>query len=109
MADILGSFEQAILLSVVRLGKDAYGRAILNDVQSRLQRDVSAGAVYTTLDRLEEKSLVRSRLEPGSANRAGRPRRFYSVGAAGVQALDESRAMVENVWRGVRWPLKGGA
>jgi len=109
MADLLGSFEQAVLLSVVRLGKDAYGRAVLKEVQSRLQRDVSAGAVYTTLDRLEERALIRSRLEPGSVIRAGRPRRYYSIAGAGVRALNESRASVESIWSGLRWPLKGGA
>jgi PadR family transcriptional regulator PadR len=108
MADVLGAFEQAILLSVVRLGGDAYGRAVLKEVQSRLKRDVSAGALYTTLDRLEKRALLRSRLEPGSVARAGRPRRFYSVTGAGARALNESRATVDNIWRGVGWPLKGG-
>jgi PadR family transcriptional regulator PadR len=108
MADVLGAFEQAILLSVVRLGGDAYGRAVLKEVQSRLKRDVSAGALYTTLDRLEKRALLRSRLEPGSVARAGRPRRFYSVTGAGARALNESRATVDKIWRGVGWPLKGG-
>ena len=108
MANILGAFEQAILLSVLRLGKDAYGRAVLKEVQSRLEREVSAGAVYATLDRLEERALIRSRLEPGSVVRAGRSRRYYSVAGAGVRALNESRAAVESIWSGLRWPLKGG-
>jgi PadR family transcriptional regulator, regulatory protein PadR len=51
MADILGAFEQAVLLAVLRLGEEAYGRAILRDVQERLEREVAAGAVHATLER----------------------------------------------------------
>jgi PadR family transcriptional regulator, regulatory protein PadR len=77
MADTLGAFEQAVLLAIVRLGEDAYGRAVLKEVQVRLDRDVAAGAVHATLDRLENKGLVASRLGPGTPVRSGRPRRFY--------------------------------
>ncbi len=107
MADVLGTFEQAILLTLVRLGKEAYGRAILSEVQSRLQREVAAGAVYATLDRLEQKGLISSRLGSGTPVRAGRPRRYYSIENAGVRALNESRAVVESIWDGFRWPLRG--
>src|SRR4030095_11779733 len=58
MADTLGSFEQAVLLAILRLGENAYGRAVLNEVQVRLERDVAAGAVHATLERLERKGLV---------------------------------------------------
>ena len=62
MADVLGNFEQAVLLSVLRLGEDAYGRAIFAEVQTRLDRDVAAGAVHSTLNRLEGKGLLTSSL-----------------------------------------------
>ena len=61
MADVLGAFEQAVLLAVVRLRDEAYGRAILQEVQARLERDVAAGAVHATLERLESKGLLASR------------------------------------------------
>jgi PadR family transcriptional regulator len=109
VADVLGTFEQAVLLALVRLGKDAYGRAILGEVQRRLQRDVAAGAVYATLDRLEDKHLISSRLGPGTPVRAGRPRRYYAIENAGIRSLNESKAAVENIWQGFRWPLKGQA
>jgi PadR family transcriptional regulator PadR len=109
VSDILGAFEQAVLLALVRLEKQAYGRTILKEVQQRLQRDVAAGAVYATLDRLEEKRLISSRLGSGTAIRAGRPRRYYSIENAGVRALNESKAAVEGMWQGFRWPLKGRA
>jgi DNA-binding PadR family transcriptional regulator len=105
MADILGAFEQAVLLAIVRLGEDAYGRAVLKEVQVRLDRDVAAGAVHATLDRLENKGLVASRLGSGTPIRAGRPRRFYRLRPRGFRALNESRAAVESLWRGLEWPL----
>src|SRR5258707_2242367 len=78
MADQLGAFEQAVLLGIVRLGENAYGRAILKEVQTRLERDVAAGAVHATLERLEKKGIVSSRFGPGTPVRAGRARRFRS-------------------------------
>jgi len=70
MAETIGQFEQAVLITLLHLGKDAYGRAILIEIQVRLRRDVSAGAVYATLERLETKGLVSSKLAPGTAIRA---------------------------------------
>jgi PadR family transcriptional regulator, regulatory protein PadR len=109
VAEVLGTFEQAILLALVRLGKDAYGRAILKEAQTRLQRELAAGAVYATLDRLEQKRLISSRLGSGTAVRAGRPRRYYAIENAGVRALNDSRAVVDGIWHGLEWPLKGRA
>ena len=109
MADVLGTFEQAVLLALVHLGKEAYGRAILQDVRRRLQREVAAGAVYATLDRLEDKALVSSRLGSGTPLRGGRPRRYYAIENAGVRALNDSKAAVETIWQGFRWPLRGRA
>jgi DNA-binding PadR family transcriptional regulator len=107
VADVLGNFEQAVLLSVLRLGDEAYGRAILNEVQTRLDREVAAGAVHATLNRLEAKGLLTSSLGPGTEVRAGRPRRYYKLSSPGRQALKDARTAVNNLWRGFRWPLKG--
>jgi PadR family transcriptional regulator PadR len=109
MADVLGAFEQAVLLAIVRLGDDAYGRAILKEVQTRLARDVAAGAVHATLERLENKHLLASRLGSGTPVRAGRARRYYRLQPPGVRALNDARAAVDTIWRGVAWPLKGRA
>jgi DNA-binding PadR family transcriptional regulator len=87
------------LLSLVRLEADAYGRAILKEVQVRLDREVTAGAVYSTLDRLEAKELISSRLGTGTAARAGRPRRYYAVERAGLRALNESKSAVDQSGR----------
>src|SRR5436190_1460461 len=107
MADVLGAFEQAVLLAIVRLRDDAYGRAILKEVQARLERDVAAGAVHATLERLEKKGLLSSRLGAGTPVRAGRARRYYRLQPAGVRALNEARAAVDTLWHGLTWPLKG--
>jgi DNA-binding PadR family transcriptional regulator len=106
MADILGAFEQAVLLAVLRLGDGAYGRAILGDVQGRLERDVVAGAVHATLERLERKGLLSSSLGSGTPMRDGRARRFYRVEPAGMRALDEARYALGRVWHGAGRLLK---
>ena len=105
MADVLGSFEQAVLIAVMRLQADAYGRAILKDVQARLDREVAPGAVHATLDRLEKRGLLASKLGSGTPVRAGRARRYYRLLPAGLRALNDARAAVDNIWRGLRWPL----
>jgi PadR family transcriptional regulator len=107
----LGALEQAVLLALLRprttLGKEAYGRAILTEVQHRLNREVSAGAVYATLDRLEAKGLVSSRLGPGTPVRGGRPKRHYAIEPDGVRALNNAQAAFDRLWAGLSTPLKG--
>ena len=108
MAELLGTFEQIVLLSVLDLGEDAYGRSVFLAVRKALQqeRTVTAGAVYTTLDRLEAKELLSSRLETGAAVRAGRPRRFYKLTSLGASSLSDVRRTLETMWQGKRWPLE---
>ena len=107
MADVLGGFEQAVLLAIIRLRNEAYGRAILKEVETRLERAIAAGAVHATLDRLEQKGLVSSRLGSGTAIRDGRARRYYTVAADGVRALNDARTALDKLWHGLDWPLKG--
>jgi len=111
MADLLGTFEQIVLLAVLGLEREAYGRAVLREVQesSPKGRTISAGAVYATLDRLEGKGLLSSQLERGTPERGGLPRRFYSLTAVGVSALNDTRGALEKAWRGKRWPLEAMA
>jgi len=106
MAEVLGAFEQAVLLALVRLGDDAYGRAIMKEVQERLERDVAAGAVHATLERLQRKALITSRLGSGTPVRAGRPRRYYRIQPAGIRALNDAREAVDTLWHGIKWPLE---
>ena len=104
--ETIGQFEQAVLVALIRLGKDAYGRAVLNEVQERLARDVSAGAVYATLERLEAKGLASSKLAPGTAIRGGRARRYFAPTGAGVRALNDAKSATDMLWRGLVWPLR---
>jgi len=106
MAEVLGAFEQAVLLALVRLGDEAYGRAIMKEVQERLERDVAAGAVHATLERLQRKALITSRLGSGTPVRAGRARRYYRIQPAGVRALNDAREAVDALWHGIKWPLE---
>jgi DNA-binding PadR family transcriptional regulator len=106
MAEVLGAFEQAVLLALVRLGDEAYGRAIMKEVQERLERDVAAGAVHATLERLQRKALITSRLGSGTPVRAGRARRYYRIQPAGIRALNDAREAVDALWHGIKWPLE---
>jgi DNA-binding PadR family transcriptional regulator len=106
MAELLGTFEQAVLLTILRLGDKAYGRAVLSRAEETLQRPVSAGSVYTTLDRLEARGLVNSRLAEGTPARGGRARRYYTVAAEGVRALNEARATLNVMWADVQLPIE---
>ncbi len=111
MPELLGTFEQVVLLAVIGLGDEAYGRSVLRNVQTGLERDrgVAAGAVYATLDRMEAKGLLSSRLEDGTPARGGRARRFYRLSAGGIAALNDTRAALETMWKGKCWPLEVSA
>ncbi|MGA2889478.1 MAG: helix-turn-helix transcriptional regulator [Terracidiphilus sp.] len=108
MAELLGTFEQIILLAVMTLEEDAYGRSVLRESQASgaSERTMAAGAVYSTLDRLEEKGYLVSRLEAGMPERGGRARRFYRLTANGVVALNETRRTLVRIWRGKQRKLK---
>lgn len=83
----LGEFEKLVMLAVLHLGDDAYGATIIRELEERTGRATSAGAVYVALRRLEKKGLVTSRLGSPTPRRGGRPKRFFSVHADGVEAL----------------------
>jgi DNA-binding PadR family transcriptional regulator len=107
MADVLGVFEQAVLVAVHHLRGEGYGRTILTDVEERLGRDVAASAVYATLDRLEAKGLATSREGEATPERGGRAKRHFSITGAGIRALSDARQAAAGIWRGVTLPLKG--
>jgi DNA-binding PadR family transcriptional regulator len=105
MAELMGTFELSVLLAILHLGDGAYGRAVLQQVQESLGRSVAAGAVYTTLDRLEQRGLVSSRLAAGTAIRGGRARRYYAATAPGSRALAEAKETLTKMWQGVKLPV----
>lgn len=97
----LGALELTVLLAVVRLGDDAHGLAIRRDVSARMRHDYSVGAIYTTLQRLEEKGFVSSRLTDPLPQRGGRSRRQFKASAAGQRALGAAHRVATSVWAGV--------
>ena len=97
----LGTLELAALLSVARLGDEAYGLAVRADLTERTGRDHSVGAVYTTLQRLEDKGLLRSRASEPLPVRGGRSRRHFAVTGAGARALREAERNAAALWAGV--------
>jgi PadR family transcriptional regulator, regulatory protein PadR len=98
---ILGSFEQLVLLAVLRLGDDAYGMTVRQEIERQTGDSASLGAVYATLERLEQKGLVRSRAAPGGAERGGRARRYFKVEAAGSEALRRTFEVTDRMRMGV--------
>lgn len=86
----LGDFEQLVLLGILRLDTEAYGAAIRQEIHERSGRDVSINAVYTTLERLESKGLLRSWVGDPTPQRGGRRRKFYALRPAGLAALKQA-------------------
>lgn len=83
----IGDFEQRILLALIRLGTDAYGVTVRQEIEARTGRAVSPGAMYTALARLEKRGLVSSRLGDPTPERGGKRKRLYTVQPAGERAL----------------------
>lgn len=102
----LGDFEQLVLLGVLRLGDDAYGAAIRREIHARSGRDVSINAVYTTLDRLEGKGLLRSWTGEPTPERGGRRRKFYAVRPAGAAAIRQAYHAVRAMAAGLERQLE---
>ncbi len=90
--DYLGHFEEIVLLAVLRLAEDAYGAKIRQTVAEALKKDVSIGAVYATLDRLERKGYIKSWQGEATPERGGRAKRYFRVEGAGAQALSDTNA-----------------
>jgi len=97
----LGEFEQLLLLAVLRLDVTAFAPDIARELDARAGRSVSRGHLYTSLDRLEDKGLLRWKVASGTAVRDGLPRRVYTVTPAGVEALRASRNVLQRMWRGL--------
>jgi PadR family transcriptional regulator len=99
--DSLGEVEQLLLLAIVRLGDDAYGVTIRQEIAGRTGRDVAIGQLYTSLDRLERKGLVASTMSEPTAERGGRSRRHFRLRPPGVAALQQTRARLARMWDGL--------
>lgn len=94
----LGEFEEIVMLTVGILHGNAYGVTIKKEIESRADRKVSVGALQTALKRLEQKGYLKAYSGEGTQERAGRPKRFYSVTASGRTALGNSRDLRNELW-----------
>jgi DNA-binding PadR family transcriptional regulator len=108
-AAYLGEFEYLVLLAAVRLAPEAYALAILRELEAQTGRSVTRSALYSTLDRLEDKGLVRWRVALGGATRSHLPRRAYTVTAVGLASIRASHAALTRMTRGLGHLLKDPA
>jgi PadR family transcriptional regulator PadR len=97
----LGDLEELVLLAVVRLGEDAYGASIREELREQAGRSVSISTVYVTLMRLEEKGLARSWMGEPSGERGGKAKRYFAVRPEGMEALRATRQVRDRLWEGV--------
>jgi PadR family transcriptional regulator, regulatory protein PadR len=102
----LGEFEYLMLTAVARLGADAYGLAIRQEIQGATGRACSLGALYTTLDRMEAKGLIKTWMGDSSPQRGGRPKRMVRITSKGEQAASAFYKAVVRLSRGVVWAVK---
>ena len=110
MGHNLGEFEQLLLFALLRLGDDASGTSVMEEIEARTDRQVSAGAIYTGFERLARKGLVSSRFGPPSPKRGGKRRKLYTLGPAGAEALERSYKAIDRMADGMtaRWRVFGG-
>jgi DNA-binding PadR family transcriptional regulator len=97
----MGEFEEIVMLTVGILYKEAYGVSIKKEIEERLTRSVSVGALQTSLKRLEDKGYLRSYEGEETQERAGRPKRYFEITALGKRALEYMRATREDLWKAI--------
>ena len=98
----LGEFEQYVLLAILRLQSDgAYGVSIRNEIEARTRRSPSPGAIYTTLDRLEDKGLLRSSVGEATPERGGRAKRYYQLTGGGLDSLRRAHTNYQSLAHGL--------
>jgi PadR family transcriptional regulator PadR len=100
---MLGEFEYLLITAAVRLGDQAYGAGIREELGTTTGRKCSIGALYTTIDRLESKGLVKTWMGDATPQRGGRAKRMIRVTAKGVQAAKDFYDAITRVSRGVSW------
>src|SRR5215471_15393056 len=97
----LGSFELMVMLVLMRLGDNAYGVPICEELEKRTGRDVAVGSVYAALERLEDKGFVTSELGEPTAERGGRAKKYFHVTGRGLREVRETRQALMKLWTGV--------
>ena len=95
----ISNFELMVMLALIRLGDDAYGVPISQEIEAQSGRDVAVGSVYAALERLEERKLVASRMGEPTAERGGRAKRYFKVTARGLKEVRETQRTLEKLWK----------
>src|SRR5262249_34575801 len=104
--EYLGNFELMLLLALLRLGDDAYGVTIAQELESQTEHEVVVASVYATLERLRERGLVTSRLGDSTPERGGRAKRYFRITTAGIREVRDAQRSLMNLWKGIP-ELKG--
>jgi PadR family transcriptional regulator PadR len=94
-------FEQQVLLAVWRLGDEAYGSAVRDELERRTGHEVAHGAVYVTLVRLEKKGFLRSSLSDPTPVRGGKAKRFFRITSEGIAGMRAIRSVMDRLWDGL--------
>jgi DNA-binding PadR family transcriptional regulator len=97
----LGEFEEIVVLAIAILNNEAYSVAIKDEIEARLARSVSMGALHTALNRLEDKGYLRSFAGEGTEERAGRPKRYFEITAMGKKAMIHAKETRDELWRAI--------
>jgi DNA-binding PadR family transcriptional regulator len=100
--ETLGSLEHIVLLAVMRLGENAYGIMVRREIENATGRDLSIGAVYATLVRLESKSFIESSTGEPTAERGGRAKRYFRVTADGKRTLQNTQDLIQKMSAGIK-------
>lgn len=97
----LGEFEEIVILTIGVLYKEAYGVAIKNEIETRLSRKVSMGAMHSALVRMEDKGYIKSFNGEATEERMGRPKKYYQITALGKKAMEYSKDTRNELWRSI--------
>jgi DNA-binding PadR family transcriptional regulator len=97
----LGEFEEIVILTIAILNNEAYSVSIKDEIESRLRRTVSMGALHTALKRLEEKGYLKSYVGEATAERAGRPKQYFEITALGKKAMRNAKETRDELWRAI--------
>ncbi len=97
----LGEFEEIVILTIGVLYNDAYGVSVKKEIENRLSRKVSMGALHTALKRLEDKGYIRSHDGEATEERAGRPKKYFQITALGKKAIEYTRSVRNDLWNAI--------
>src|SRR5947207_6422191 len=105
--DQLGNFELMVMLAIIRIGENAYGVPVSEELEKRTGRDVAIGSVYAALERLEDKGFVISELGEATPERGGRAKKYFHVTTRGMKEVRETQRALVKLWQGLP-ELEGG-